>query len=83
MAVGGEQEAGAGGALEELGVLRVDLASAQRARGVSLEPAVNAVDMERVFAPRQQAEDVRVSEPRQADGALEAVPGSAQRREPE
>ncbi|KAJ8499535.1 hypothetical protein OPV22_010087 [Ensete ventricosum] len=53
MVVGGEQEVRAVGTLEEHGVLHVDLASTQLERGVRLKPAVNAVDMERVFALRQ------------------------------
>lgn len=80
---GGKQEPGAGGVREPGDVHGGDLAPAQRAAGVALEPAIDTVDVERVLALRQQAEDLIAVEFGYADGAFEAVADAAERREAE
>lgn len=64
-------------------VLGADAVATQRARGVLVEPRVDALHVERVFALGQEAEDLLRLEPGQADRALEAVLLAAEGGEPE
>lgn len=48
-----------------------------------LEPVVDAVDVKRMLALRQEPEDLNVLELRQADGALEPGSGAPEGGEPE
>ena len=80
----GRDEACAGGVLEaERGIFGVDARAAERAAGLGLEPAVDAVEVEGVAAAREEAEQVRVVEARQAHRALQPLPGPAESRESE
>lgn len=64
-------------------IFRVDPVTAERASGVRVEPRVNALYVESVFAFRQQPQDFRRFEPRQAHGALQPFLVTAQCTEPE
>lgn len=82
VSIGGEQESGVGGVLKDsIVVLHVDLLPTQRESRVSRQPAVNAVDVERMLAPGQQAKELRTIEPKQANDAFKAIPHAAQLRE--
>lgn len=80
---GGVQESGAGGVLEEGGVLDGDLAAAEGAAGMGLQPAVHTTEVEGVLALGQQPEELGVVESREADRALEAGAGAVEGGEAE
>lgn len=54
-------------------IFRVDPEAAERAGGVGVEPAVDALDVEGVAAFGEEAEDLGVVEAAEADGAVEVV----------
>lgn len=70
-------------AVYEEHVLGADAVATERARGVLVEPRVNTLHVEGVFALGQEAEDLLCLEPGQADRALEAVFLAAEGGEPE
>lgn len=65
-------------------IFRVDPEAAERAGGVGVEPGVDALNVEGVVAFGEEAEDLRVFEAAEADGAVEvAVSVAAEGAEPE
>ncbi|BAH93346.1 Os06g0167150 [Oryza sativa Japonica Group] len=65
--------------VEQSGGVGAERGAAERARGVGEQPRVDAVDVERVAAHRQQPEPVVAGELAQADRAVERLLGSAAR----
>ncbi|WVZ20955.1 hypothetical protein V8G54_008277, partial [Vigna mungo] len=69
--------------LHQKNVLRIHAVPAQRTRGMRVQPRVHALDVERVLAFRQQPENLRRLELRQAHRAVQPFLLSPQRSESE
>lgn len=69
--------------LHQKNVLRIHAVPAQRTRGMRVQPRVHALDVERVLAFRQQPENLRRLELRQAHRAVQPLLLSPQRSESE